>query len=81
VILIGKRPGLKSPNSMGIYLTYDPRVGTTDESRNCISNVRAKGLKSAAASDKLHDLVKKAFAGKISGVLLKDEQTAYSLIN
>ena len=81
VMLIGERPGLKSPNSMGIYLTYDPRIGTTDERRNCISNVRAEGLKYTAASDKLHYLVKKAFAGKISGVLLKDEQTAHSLIN
>ncbi len=79
IVLIGERPGLKSPNSMGIYLTFEPQTGTTDERRNCISNVRPNGLSYAAASFKLLYLLEEAIRRKISGVDLKDEQSPDSL--
>lgn len=73
VVLIGERPGLSSPNSMGIYLTMAPTVGTTDESRNCISNVRHGGLSIEGGVQKLSYLMDKAFEEKRTGVLLKDD--------
>ncbi len=72
-MLIGERPGLSSPNSMGMYLTYEPCVGKTDESRNCISNIRAGGLSIEHAVQKVSYLIEQAFAQKRSGVELKDE--------
>ena len=74
IILIGERPGLSSPDSMGIYLTYKPVPGNTDEKRNCISNIRPGGLDYRAASDKLMYLVGESFRLKLSGVNLKDDQ-------
>lgn len=73
VILIGERPGLSSPNSMGIYMTYAPKPGATDESRNCISNVRTGGMTVDAAVQKLAYLVETAFHMQMSGVALKDK--------
>lgn len=73
VMLIGERPGLSSPDSLGIYLTYAPKVTCSDADRNCISNVRPEGLGYAAAASKLMWLAKAATQLKISGVNLKDE--------
>ncbi|MDD5057899.1 MAG: ethanolamine ammonia-lyase subunit EutC [Sideroxydans sp.] len=72
-ILIGERPGLSSPDSLGIYLTYAPRVGRIDAERNCISNVRPQGLHYAAAAKKLVWLAQEAMELKLTGVALNDE--------
>jgi ethanolamine ammonia-lyase small subunit len=72
-MLIGERPGLSSPDSLGIYLTYQPTLGLSDADRNCISNVRPEGLQYTAAAKKLMWLAGQAMRLKLSGVALKDE--------
>lgn len=71
-VLIGERPGLSSPDSLGIYLTWHPRVGRSDAERNCISNVRPEGLAPQAAAARLWWLCQAARQRGLTGVDLKD---------
>jgi ethanolamine ammonia-lyase small subunit len=73
VVLIGERPGLSSPDSLGVYITWAPRPGRTDAERNCVSNIRAEGLSYAQAAAQLVDTVTEARRLRLTGVALKIE--------
>lgn len=72
-ILIGERPGLSSPDSLGVYLTWRPERKRLESDRNCISNIRPEGLNYEAAAFKLAWLLEQAFLRRLTGVRLKDE--------
>lgn len=76
VIILGERPGLSAPDSLGIYLTYAPQLGRQDSERNCLSNIRPQGMSFRLAVHKLLYLMQQAQQRQLSGVALKDQAPA-----
>lgn len=76
IMLIGERPGLSSPDSLGAYITWAPRRGRTDAERNCVSNIRAEGLDYAAAAARIAWYVTEGRRLGKTGVALRGSDTA-----
>jgi ethanolamine ammonia-lyase small subunit len=78
ILLIGERPGLTAPDSLGVYLTWNPRMGRTDADRNCISNIRLEGTSYAEAAQRICFYANAARTLGGSGFSLKEGQAAIS---
>jgi ethanolamine ammonia-lyase small subunit len=79
LMLLGERPGLSSPDSLGAYLTWAPRAGRADSERNCVSNIRPEGLPLAAAAARIAWLVRESSRRRVSGLALKDDSEVLAL--
>src|SRR5262249_40918383 len=79
--LIGERPGLSAADSLGAYVTWQPRIGTMDSSRNCISNIRPAGLPIEDAARQIDALVGRAFSYAMTGVGLNDLCSPITLVS
>lgn len=77
IVLVGERPGLSSPHSMGVYITFGPKPGRTDAERNCISNIWEEGLSYQAAVASTVYLLEEIMKKQISGVSIKDSSTLH----
>jgi ethanolamine ammonia-lyase small subunit len=80
VVLIGERPGLSAADSLGAYVTWRPRIGTMDSSRNCISNIRPAGLPPEEAAAQIVDVIELAFKHAATGVRLNNLRGAISIL-
>lgn len=80
VILLGERPGLAVANSLGLYLTWAPRIGTPDSQRNCLSNIHAAGLAPETAAHIATWLIREAFRLRLSGIRLKEDASVRSVL-
>lgn len=76
IVLIGERPGLSSPDSLGAYITWEPRSGRTDAERNCVSNIRPEGLSYDQAAAHLSYYLTEARRRQLTGVGLKEATSA-----
>jgi ethanolamine ammonia-lyase small subunit len=76
LLMVGERPGLSAADSLGLYITFAPRVGRSDAERNCVSNIREGGLDCAAAACRADYLIAEALARGLTGVALKDDTVA-----
>ena len=80
VVLIGERPGLSAADSLGAYVTYDPRIGRRDAERNCVSNIHGAGLGIEEAARQVAWLVREGLARRVTGIALKaDDPVAGTL--
>lgn len=77
LVMIGERPGLSSPDSLGLYVTYGPEPGRQDSQRNCISNIHGAGMSADEAAYRASWLIGQAFTRQLTGVSLKDESGTY----
>jgi ethanolamine ammonia-lyase small subunit len=81
VVLIGERPGLTSPDSLGAYITFAPALQRTDAERNCLSNIRPEGMSYAEAAQRLFYLCTEARRRALTGVMLKDDTPMFAAIS
>ena len=79
LVLLGERPGLSSPDSLGAYLTWAPKVGRADSERNCVSNIRPEGLPLADAATRIAWLVRESRRRRVTGIALKDDSDVPSV--